>query len=116
MGQFFYADPKHTFIWPNGAVGHRPCALPFDDLGPYAKVRNCPVDGTELRLTCYATGYPDTYWSIPACTRYKGKYVKGFFVTRHSDNRIDVAANEIVFCVVDRDREKVGLPARRPAK
>ena len=78
MGQKFYASPKDTFEFVNGAVGHRPGG-PFDCLGPYAKVRNCPIHGTSLRLTCYATGYADTYFSVPACTRYKGKHVRGYF-------------------------------------
>ncbi len=76
MGQVFAA--RESFQFANGAVGWRPGG-PFDCLGPYAKVQNCPIDGTELRLTCYATGHADTYFSIPACTRRKGRYVKGYF-------------------------------------
>jgi hypothetical protein len=87
MAQTFYASPTDTFTWPNGAVGHRPGG-PFDCLGPFAKVRNCPVekrqeDGTYEtvgRYTCYATGYADTAFSVPACTRIKGKHVRGFFM------------------------------------
>ena len=78
MAQVFYASPTDTFTWPNGAVGHRPGGS-FDCLGPYAKVANCPIAGTDLRLTCYATGYADTYFSVPACTRHKGKHIRGFF-------------------------------------
>lgn len=81
MTQVFYADPRHSFTYPNGAVGYRSTAT-FDCLGPYAKVTNCPimVNGKEVtRLTCYATGYADTYFSIPACTRRKGKHVRGYF-------------------------------------
>ena len=78
MAQVFYASPTDTFTWPNGAVGHRPGGS-FDCLGPYAKVSNCPIAGTDLRLTCYATGYADTYFSVPACTRHKGKHIRGFF-------------------------------------
>lgn len=91
MGQKFYAHPTDTFTWPNDAIGHR-SGSPFDCLGPFAKVRNCPIDGTDKRLTCYATGYADTYFSIPACTRYKGKHIRGFFTIKD---------NNIVFCVVD---------------
>ncbi len=78
MGQVFYASPTDTYAFANGAIGHRPGG-PMDCLGPYAKVKNCPIDGTHLRLTCYATGYADTYWSVPACTRRKGKHVSGYF-------------------------------------
>ena len=78
MAQKFYASPVDTFTWPNGAVGHRPGG-PFDCLGPYAKVKNCPIQGLERRLTCYATGSPDTYFSVPACTRYRGQHIRGYF-------------------------------------
>ena len=38
------------------------------------------VDGREVaRLTCYATGYADSAFSIPACTRSRGRYVRGYF-------------------------------------
>lgn len=76
MGQKFIA--RERFQFSNGAIGWRPGGY-FDCLGPYAKVQNCPIAGTDLRLTCYATGYADTYFSVPACTRYKGKHVGGFF-------------------------------------
>lgn len=78
MGQRFYADPRHSFTWPNGAIGYR-SGMPMDCLGPYAKVSNCPINGTAVRLTCYATGYADTAFSVPACTRYKGKHIRGYF-------------------------------------
>jgi len=80
MSQRFFAS-NDTFTWPNGAIGHRPGG-PFDCLGPYAKVWNCTVEGRTKRYTCYATAYADTFFSIPACTRIQGKYVKGFFTNR----------------------------------
>lgn len=76
MGQRFIARERYEFS--NGAIGWRPGG-PFDCLGPYAKVQNCPIDGTTLRLTCYASGYADTYFSVPATTRYCGQHVRGFF-------------------------------------
>jgi hypothetical protein len=85
MGQKFYADPNHTFAFTNGAVGYRSGAT-FDVLGPYAKVRNCPVvayGAERARLTCYATGYADTYFSVPACTRFRGRYVRGYFAVEN---------------------------------
>ena len=78
MGQKFYASPSDTFTWPNGAVGHRPGG-PFDCLGPYAKVFNCPLGDSDYRVTAYATGYADTFFTVPACTRIRGKHVRGFF-------------------------------------
>jgi len=71
----FVAREKREFS--NGAIGWGPGG-PFDCLGPYAKVQNCPISGTSLRRTAYATGYAETYFSVPAYTRYKGKYIGGF--------------------------------------
>lgn len=62
----------------NGAIGWRPGG-PFDALGPFAKIENCPIAGTDLRLTCYATGYADTFFSVPAATRHRGRYIRGYF-------------------------------------
>ena len=78
---------RERFDFANGATGWAPGG-PFDCLGPYAKVSDCPVSGTHLRLTAYATGYADTMFSVPACTRYRGRYVGGFFA---------VADGEIAF-------------------
>jgi hypothetical protein len=72
----FQANERYEF--KNGAIGWRPGGA-FDCLGPFAKVQNCPIYGTDLRLTCYATGYADTLWATPAYTRRKRKYIKGFF-------------------------------------
>ena len=66
--------------FPNGAIGWAPGG-PMDCLGPYAKVENCPIKGTDIRRTAYASGYADTFFSVPACTRYKGKYISGFFTS-----------------------------------
>ncbi len=76
MAQKFIA--RERFEFANGAIGWRPGG-PSDCLGPYAKVQNCPVADTDLRLTCYATGYADTFFNVPACTRYRGKHIGGFF-------------------------------------
>ena len=78
MAQKFYASKNDTFTSPNGAIGYGSGGS-FDCLGPYAKVKNCPIYGTGKRLTCYATGYADTYFSVPACTRYRGNHVRGYF-------------------------------------
>ena len=93
MCQKFYASPSDTFTSPNGAIGHRPGG-PFDCLGPYAKVRNCPVDGESKRYTCYATGYANTFFSVPACTRIRGHYIKGFFTSDESGVRFVPMASQ----------------------
>ena len=72
--------PRESTQFSNGAIGWRPGG-PFDCLGPYAKVQNCPIAGTEIRATCYATSYADTFFSIPAYTRVRGEYVGGYFTT-----------------------------------
>lgn len=76
MAQKFVA--RERFEFSNGAIGWRPGG-PFDCLGPYAKVENCPIAGTSLRRTCYASNYGDTFFSVPANTTIKGKYIEGYF-------------------------------------
>lgn len=80
--QRFYANPATRFVWTNGAIGLAPGGT-MDCLGHFAKVHNCPIDGLpdNVRYTCYATGYADTYFSVPACTRIKSRYISGFFIT-----------------------------------
>ena len=52
----------------------------MDCLGPWAKVENCPIAGTKDRRTCYATGYADTFFSVPARCSYRGiNHVRGYF-------------------------------------
>lgn len=82
MQKFIAREPFH---YRNGAIGWRPGG-PFDCLGPFAKVQNCPIHGTTLRLTCYAQGYADTFFSIPAATRRKGKRITGYFTFEGDDN------------------------------
>ncbi|MBK1621108.1 hypothetical protein CKO42_22340 [Lamprobacter modestohalophilus] len=75
--QRFLAREPYTFA--NGAIGWRPGG-PMDCVGPFAKVEHCPIEGTDLKRTAYATGYADTFFSIPACTKVRGKYIGGFFM------------------------------------
>jgi len=72
----------------------------FDCLGPFAKVQNCPIAGTGIRLTCYATNYADTYFSVPAETRYKGKRIIGYF---------SMDGGAVEFRVMDSHKTFVGL-------
>lgn len=99
--QIYRAVERREFS--NGAVGWAPGG-PFDCLGPYAKVQNCPIAGTSRRQTCYATGYADTFFSVPAVCRIKGKRVRGYFTMDH---------NAIEFRVLDTHRHLVPeLPAK----
>ena len=100
MGQKFIARERHEF--PNGAVGWAPGGS-FDCLGPYARVQNCPIHGTDLRRTCCATGYADTMFSIPACTRYRGRHVGGYFT---------VEDGAIVFRANAAHRDRLVAPGR----
>ena len=68
---------REPFTFSNGAIGWRPGG-PFDCLGPYAKVERCPIHGTDLQRTCYATGYADTWFSVPAVCKVRGKRVTGY--------------------------------------
>lgn len=79
---------REKIVYNNGAIGWRPGG-PFDCLGPWAKVQNCPIKGTEIRRTAYATSYANTYFSIPAVTRYKGRRITGYF-TMLDDNPVFV--------------------------
>lgn len=97
--QKFRAHDKREFS--NGAIGYAPGG-PFDCLGPYAKVLNCPIRGTDLRRAAYATGYADSFFSIPACTRVRGKYIAGFFTM---DN------GAIEFVPMDRHKDRLPKPA-----
>jgi len=90
---------RERFEFANGAIGWRPGG-PFDCLGPWAKVENCPIHGTNLRRTAYASGYADSFFSIPARTRYRGKIVKGFF-TQSGDGGAE-------FWPLDGEKWKVG--------
>jgi hypothetical protein len=80
--QRYIAREPYTFA--NGAVGWSPGG-PMDCLGPYAKVQNCPIEGTDIRRTAYATGYADTCFSVPACTRYRGRYIKRYFTVKDDE-------------------------------
>ena len=101
MGQVFRASQKH--VEQNGAISWAPGG-PFDGLGYFAKVQNCPIDNVEggIRLTCYATGYADTFFSVPACTRYRGKHIRGYF-TGTDDGP--------VFRVLDSHKHHFDIPA-----
>lgn len=82
--QRFYASPHDSFTWPDGTKGYRPGG-PFDCLGPFAKVVNCRIDdyhhkGKRVRYTVYATRYPDTYFTIPACCQIHGRYITGYIM------------------------------------
>jgi hypothetical protein len=104
---------RESFTWPNGAIGWRPGG-PFDCVGPYAKVENCPIDGTSLRVTAYATGYPDTFFSVPAACMVRGRRVSGFFTHEDSQGGADAGC---IFIPYDRFREwlKPGIAGRTSA-
>lgn len=98
MGQKFIA--RESVTCKNGAIAWG-SGFASDCLGMFAKVQNCPimVDGKEVdRLTCYATGYADTFFSVPACTRKRGRHVRGYFTSADSDGD---SWPGIVFMVMD---------------
>lgn len=62
-----------------------------------AKIQNCAIEGTEKHLTVYVTGEHDSFFSQPAATRYKGRYVGGY-ITGKNEN--------LVFRPLDRFRDR----------
>lgn len=102
--QKFVAREKREY--PNGAIGWSPGG-PMDCLGPYAKVEHCLIHGTGLRRTCYATGYADTAWSVPAAFSFKGKTVRGFFTIEENKEWNE---NGVVFHVFDTDKHLIPAP------
>ena len=64
-----------------------------------AKIQNCRIDGTDKRLTVYVTGEPDTYFSQPAATRVRGRYVSGYVTGDDSGN--------LYFCAMDRHKNRL---------
>ena len=104
MSQKFAAREPYTFS--NGATGWRPGG-PMDCLGPYAKVTNCPIRGYNARYTCYASGYADTFFSVPANTRIRGKHISGYFIYGSGDG-IEfvpyVKHDEFLNTVLEKDR------------
>lgn len=97
--QKFYASPTDTFTYANDAVGHRPGGS-FDCLGPFAKVTNCPIEGTDLRRTCYARDYSDMWFSVPAHCKVRGKTITGYFT---------VEEDACVFRPYDKHKEFLGI-------
>jgi hypothetical protein len=56
-----------------------------------AGVRKCPCpDGIARTVFCQSG--PDTFFSIPAALRIKGKYTKGFIT--HNENGYEFTANK----------------------
>lgn len=102
-GQRFYADPRSTHTWDNGAVGYR--ASEHDAIGPFAKVEHCPIAGTDLKRTCYATAPADSYLSVPARCKVDGQLVKGYF---------SIEDNKIEFRVLDRCKPMLHKYQRDP--
>ncbi len=70
----FFTDDAHKDIRDNGSIGFRAHGI----MGTLSKVKNCPIKGTELRLTARCTNYADTWFSVPAEITYKKKHITGF--------------------------------------
>lgn len=68
----------YTFTFPNGAIGHREGIMQGSIL-PFTKISNCPIKGTDIRLTCRSAKH-ESYYRISAYTKYKGKRIKGYLI------------------------------------
>lgn len=66
-----------------------------------AKIDACRIHGTELRRVVYVTGEPDTYFSIPACTRVKGQYIAGYLTV------CDDIEGALIFHAMDRHKDRL---------
>jgi hypothetical protein len=88
--QKYRADSFRT--QPDGAV----CWYADWAGGPtLARINKCRIAGTDLRRAVYITGAADTWFSIPAATRIRGRYVRGY-VTGESDT-----GDNLVFHALD---------------
>lgn len=66
-----------------------------------ALIRNCKIENLSIGArTVYITGEPDTWTSIPAACRYRGKRVVGYVTS--DENR------EYVFRAQTREVERLG--------
>src|SRR5581483_1715404 len=81
MGLQKYRAEIRGAIQKNGAI---PYTTKF--WGTLALVRNCPIRNTVIDTgitprTVYVSGEADTFFSIPAACRYKGKTLRGYLTT-----------------------------------
>jgi len=51
-----------------------------------ARINNCRINGSEARRAVYITAEADSYFSIPAACKVRGKYVKGYVTSDDSGN------------------------------
>ena len=75
---YLYVDERTAHKHPNGSVTFMAGAF-----GTLSKVTNCPVPmfGPDVRRTVRATGYADTFFSVPAECSFRGKTVRGYLTT-----------------------------------
>ncbi len=61
------------------------------NFGPtISKITNCRLENLvgDMRATVYITGEPDTWFSIPAVCRIRGKRVKGYVTSDDERNYV----------------------------
>lgn len=57
-----------------------------------ALVRGCPIENMDIPTrTVYIRGYHDTFFSIPAACKYKGKTIRGFVTTDNNREYVFLA-------------------------
>lgn len=57
-------------------------------------IRDCPIEnGNIAARTVYITGDPDTFFSIPAACRYKGKTIRGYVTTNEDREYVFMVNN-----------------------
>lgn len=72
----FWFNKDDSTSYPDGSVVYRTHG-PFSTV---ARVANCLCEDGKRR-TVYATGYGDTFFSIPAEVRVTGRWVSGFLTS-----------------------------------
>jgi hypothetical protein len=84
MGLQKYRADKST-AQPDGAVLWHAHWLGGPSL---ARVNSCRWESlhSSPRVTAYATGEPDSYFSIPAACHYAGRTIKGYLTTGNDGN------------------------------
>lgn len=76
----YYANPNDHTLYPDGSKLYRTHG-PFASI---AKVENCLCPDGKRR-TVHTTGEADTFFSIPASVKVKGKTVTGYITTYSAD-------------------------------
>lgn len=88
-----WSDDDDSFVWPDGVgrtqTGVKDMAMLLTYLAPEEhayphgrRTRRCKAICPDGKIRVVWAGIPDTYFTIPAHTRIKGKYARGYLSLR----------------------------------